>query len=398
MAGWGLRPSRPRFLVYQCFRLPVVSSLWTPDGERPVGRPSEPGGPGRPAPAGGRRRGWRRPGRTGRGGAGRAGGGHAGRAGRTPRSRWWWPTTATGCSSWPRSTCPSSPRCSTRPGWPSMRWAAWSRASRVAWATPRSQLKDGLSQLRLAYVQIDGAQRAGAEAASAVGVNGGSASEPAGHRRPPRPTPTGERGPDAARHRRSGSGPPDPNRAGQARSRRAHRRLPGPELHRSVHRTGRPAGQPGRLGRGDHPLRAAAGLRGAGGHLRPDRRPPGQLAHLPGGRTAERPNPEPGGPAHPLHGGSLIAHGRRHLDVHRGQRVLAPGADDPHRRPGIGRLHPHQRGRGARGVRSQPVDQGPPAHHRARDRGQPRHQGDGASPRGSRTTPPPGTCPSRWPR
>jgi hypothetical protein len=39
------------------------------------------------------------------------------------------------------------------------------------------QLKDGLSQLRLAYVQIDGAQRAGAEAASAVGVNGGSATE-----------------------------------------------------------------------------------------------------------------------------------------------------------------------------------------------------------------------------
>jgi hypothetical protein len=40
-------------------------------------------------------------------------------------------------------------------------------------------LKDGLSQLRLAFVQIDGAQRAGAEAASAVGVNGGSGSEPA---------------------------------------------------------------------------------------------------------------------------------------------------------------------------------------------------------------------------
>ena len=35
-------------------------------------------------------------------------------------------------------------------------------------------LKDGLSQLRLAYVQIDGAQRAGAEVASAVGVNGGA--------------------------------------------------------------------------------------------------------------------------------------------------------------------------------------------------------------------------------
>jgi hypothetical protein len=36
------------------------------------------------------------------------------------------------------------------------------------------QLRDGLSQLRLAYVQIDGAQRAGAAAASAAGVNGGS--------------------------------------------------------------------------------------------------------------------------------------------------------------------------------------------------------------------------------
>jgi len=41
------------------------------------------------------------------------------------------------------------------------------------------QLKDGLSQLRLAFVQIDGAQRAGADAASAVGVNGGSTGEPA---------------------------------------------------------------------------------------------------------------------------------------------------------------------------------------------------------------------------
>jgi hypothetical protein len=36
------------------------------------------------------------------------------------------------------------------------------------------QLKDGLSQLRLAYVQIDGARRAGAEAASDAGANGDS--------------------------------------------------------------------------------------------------------------------------------------------------------------------------------------------------------------------------------
>ncbi len=42
------------------------------------------------------------------------------------------------------------------------------------------QLKDGVSQLRLAYVQIDGAQRAGAEAVSAAGVNGGSAAEEGG--------------------------------------------------------------------------------------------------------------------------------------------------------------------------------------------------------------------------
>jgi len=43
------------------------------------------------------------------------------------------------------------------------------------------QLRDGLSQLRLAYVQIDGAQRAGAEAVSAAGVNGGlSADEDGG--------------------------------------------------------------------------------------------------------------------------------------------------------------------------------------------------------------------------
>jgi hypothetical protein len=38
-------------------------------------------------------------------------------------------------------------------------------------------LKDGLSQLRLAFVQIDGAQRAGADVASVAGVNGESSRE-----------------------------------------------------------------------------------------------------------------------------------------------------------------------------------------------------------------------------
>jgi Domain of unknown function (DUF1844) len=41
------------------------------------------------------------------------------------------------------------------------------------------QLKDGLGQLRLAYVQIDGAQRAGADAAAGAGTNGETVEAPA---------------------------------------------------------------------------------------------------------------------------------------------------------------------------------------------------------------------------
>jgi hypothetical protein len=41
------------------------------------------------------------------------------------------------------------------------------------------QLKDGLGQLRLAYVQIDGAQRAASEAASGAGTNGEAVEAPA---------------------------------------------------------------------------------------------------------------------------------------------------------------------------------------------------------------------------
>jgi hypothetical protein len=55
------------------------------------------------------------------------------------------------------------------------------------------QLKDGLSQLRLAYVQIDGAQRAGAQATSGAGANGGAAGEAArGSDAPPDPGQTGD--------------------------------------------------------------------------------------------------------------------------------------------------------------------------------------------------------------
>jgi len=42
------------------------------------------------------------------------------------------------------------------------------------------QLRDALSQLRLAYVQIDGARRAGEQAASGAGVNGGSGGDGTG--------------------------------------------------------------------------------------------------------------------------------------------------------------------------------------------------------------------------
>ncbi len=179
VAGWGLRTSRPRFLVYQCFRLPVVSSLWTPDGERPVGTAPEAGAAGPPATVrphppgdgGGRQRAippsWTRRSWPSRWRP-------CGPSWPTRRSRWWWPTTATGCSSWPPSTCPSSPPCSSQ-----ARLAIDALGSLVGGLEGRlgeaeEPLKDGLSQLRLAYVQIDGAQRAGAEAASAAGVNGES--------------------------------------------------------------------------------------------------------------------------------------------------------------------------------------------------------------------------------
>jgi len=181
VAGWGLQTSRPRFLVYQCFRLPVVSSLWTPDGERPVGRPSEaagsgaPDGPGAPDPG------------TGGGGGAPEDLDEAELAEQVAAMR---------------SELASSPvevvvanHCyglfelaavylSQQPPLLSQaRVAIDALGSLVTGLEGRlgeaeEPLKDGLSQLRLAFVQIDGAQRAGAEAASAVGVNGGSGSEP----------------------------------------------------------------------------------------------------------------------------------------------------------------------------------------------------------------------------
>jgi hypothetical protein len=155
-----------------------VSSLWTPDGERPI-RPPDQGG-GKEAPVGAR--------------------GPAGGAG----------SEGYGAASPPdvdeqvlaeqmavmRAELANSPvevvvanHCyglfelaavylsQQPPLLPQARVAIDALGSLVEGLTGRlgeaeDQLKDGLSQLRLAYVQIDGAQRAGAEVASAVGVNG----------------------------------------------------------------------------------------------------------------------------------------------------------------------------------------------------------------------------------
>ena len=169
VAGWGFLTARPRFLVYECFRLPVVSTLWTPDGERPVGRPSEPG-PDRPY-------GTPDPG--------------------DPEGELSEEELAQQVAAM-RAELANSPvevvvanHCyglfelaavylSQQPPLLSQaRVAIDALGSLVTGLEGRlgeaeEPLKDGLSQLRLAYVQIDGARRAGAEAASAVGVNGES--------------------------------------------------------------------------------------------------------------------------------------------------------------------------------------------------------------------------------
>src|SRR5664279_2302427 len=184
VAGWGFSASRPRFLVYQCFRLPVVSSLWTPDGERPVGRPDQSGG----APPDG---GPHAP-------AGSPGGPVAGAPLPTDDAD---DTDEEGLAEQVaamRAELAKSPvevvvanHCyglfelaavylsQLPPLLDQARLAIDALGAILGGLEGRlgeaeEQLKDGLSQLRLAYVQIDGAQRAGAQAASGAGANGGS--------------------------------------------------------------------------------------------------------------------------------------------------------------------------------------------------------------------------------
>jgi hypothetical protein len=187
VAGWGFSASRPRFLVYQCFRLPVVSSLWTPDGERPVGRPDQSGG----APPDG---GPHAP-------AGSPGGPVAGAPLPTDDADDTDEEALAEQVAAMRAELAKSPvevvvanHCyglfelaavylsQLPPLLDQARLAIDALGAILGGLEGRlgeaeEQLKDGLSQLRLAYVQIDGAQRAGAQAASGAGANGGSAGD-----------------------------------------------------------------------------------------------------------------------------------------------------------------------------------------------------------------------------
>ncbi len=181
MAGWENSASRLRFLVLLCFRLPVVSSLWTPDGERPVGRPDRGGG-----------------GPTDRGIEGPDAAAPDGSvAPEDPDGEVLAEQVAA-----MRAELANSPvevvvanHCyglfelaavylsQIPPLLDQARMAidafgAILGALEGRLGEAEDQLKDGLSQLRLAYVQIDGAQRAGAQAAAATGVNGGPADGP----------------------------------------------------------------------------------------------------------------------------------------------------------------------------------------------------------------------------
>ncbi len=174
--GGGLHTARPRFLVYQCFRLPAVSSLWTPDGERPVARPSG----------------------TEDAGSGLSDGPGPGSTGYPSEPDEMNEEEMAAQMAAMRAELANSPvevvvanHCyglfelaavylSQQP--PLLRQAGLAidalgslvEGLKGRLGEPEEQLKDGLSQLRLAYVQIDGAQRAGADAASAAGVNGES--------------------------------------------------------------------------------------------------------------------------------------------------------------------------------------------------------------------------------
>jgi hypothetical protein len=183
VAGWGSKPQDPASFVYQCFRLPVVSSLWTPDGERPINRPTDAGAGAAPEKGGS------------------PGGGTAGSTGPAPDSE---EAALAEQVAAMRAELANSPvevvvanHCyglfelaavylsQQPPMLAQARLAIDALGSLVLGLEGRlgdteDQLKDGLSQLRLAYVQINGAQEAGAKVASAAGATPAGPSTPPG--------------------------------------------------------------------------------------------------------------------------------------------------------------------------------------------------------------------------
>jgi hypothetical protein len=148
-----------------------VSSLWTPGGERPVGRP-DPQAPGQPAAGA-------PPGGGGPGGPGADDEVDAQQVEEMRRQ-----LAATPADVVIANHCyglfelAAVYLSQTPPMLPKARLAIDAMAAVVSGLEGRlgeqePQLIEGLSQLRLAYVQIDGAQRAAGEAAGTAPANGG---------------------------------------------------------------------------------------------------------------------------------------------------------------------------------------------------------------------------------
>jgi len=162
-----------------------MSSLWTPGGERPVGRPDQQG-PGQPP-------GGAPPGTGGPGDPGPDEGVDAQQVEEMRRQLAATPADvviANHCygffelaAVYLSQTPPMLPKA--RLAIDAMTAVVEALEGRLGEAEP--QLLEGLSQLRLAYVQIDGAQRAAGDAAGTAPANGAS-TEGGGNRSGPEPS------------------------------------------------------------------------------------------------------------------------------------------------------------------------------------------------------------------
>jgi len=84
--------------------------------------------------------------------------------------KWWWPTIAMGFSSWQRSICPSHPNVvPARLAIDGLGYLVDGLKGRLGESEP--SLAEALSQLRLAFVQLEGVERAAAENAASSDQN-----------------------------------------------------------------------------------------------------------------------------------------------------------------------------------------------------------------------------------